>query len=273
MKQLILTQCEVTAQRLDMRQFTPDRLAQLTLDEIRRLPLYVGNRSELAGDLFDVSGEPSERIHITTAASNLDFIGAGMRLGELTVIGDAGHGVAQGMSGGLLLVRGSTGDEAGTNISGGQLRIEGHTGERLGGPSTGATQGMSGGLIHVTGRAGDRAGERMRRGMILIDGDTGSYCGANMIAGTIVVQGTVYPMAGSGMRRGTLLLSREPHGLPATFNDNGIHDLSFLGLLLGELARNTQLGAWGAAAPSVHRFLGDVGDGGIGEILWPAHGT
>jgi len=270
MKQLTLSQREITAQRLDMRQFTPDRLASLSLDEIRGLPLHVGNRTEHAGDVFDIAGKPCECIQITTAADNLDYIGAGMGLGELTVIGNAGHGVAQAMTGGLLLVRGSTGDDAGTGIGGGQLRIEGDTGERLGGPSTGATQGMAGGLIHVSGSTGDRAGERMRRGMILIDGDAGSYCGANMIAGTIVVQGTVGRMAGSGMRRGTLLLSRAPEGLPVTFNDNGIHELSFIGLLIGELVRQTELGAWATSASSVRRFLGDLGDGGIGEILWPA---
>lgn len=268
---LTLSQRAPTAQRLDMRPFTPERLAGLSLAEIRDLPIHVGNRTKLAGTLFDITGEPGERVHITPAADNLDGIGAAMSVGELTLDGDAGHGAGQRMAGGTLCVQGSTGDEAGSGMSGGRLLIEGSTGARLGGPTIGATHGMSGGLIRVTGAAGDRVGERLRRGMILIQGDAGNYCGANMIAGTIVVQGAVGPMAGSGMRRGTLLLSREPEGLPATFNDNGVQELSFLHLLLGELDGMTDLGVWSIPQGfSARRHLGDLGNGGIGEILWPA---
>jgi formylmethanofuran dehydrogenase subunit C len=272
MTQLTLTQRTRTAQRLDMRAFTPDRLAGLNVAEIRSLPIRVGNRTEAKiGDLFDVSGEPGERMQIVSAAGNLDGVGAGMSEGELILDGDAGHGTGSQMTGGTLTVRGSTGDDAGCGMTGGRLFIEGDTGDRLGGQTVGATRGMSGGLIRVTGNTGDRVGERLRRGMILIQGDTGSHCGVNMIAGTIVVGGAVGPMAGSGMRRGTLLLSREPAGLPATFNDNGLHDLSFLGLLLRDLNGMMDLSAWSNGTRlSARRYLGDIGDGGIGEILWPA---
>ncbi|MGB5831435.1 MAG: formylmethanofuran dehydrogenase subunit C [Thiohalocapsa sp.] len=272
MNQLRLTQRQATAQRLDMREFIPERLAQMSLEQIAALRLWVGRQNKPAGELFELSGEPCERLCIVPKAGNLDFIGAGMHRGELTVAGDAGDGVGQGMHGGLLLVEGNTGDEAGTGLAGGRLRIDGHTGERLGGPSTGATRGMSGGQIQVIGNAGDRVGERMRRGLILVQGDAGSYCGVNMIAGSIAVQGRVGAMAGSGMRRGTLLLSREPAELPSTFNDNGVHDeLSFLRLLFRELATLTDLGPWAeSGATSIRRYLGDIGDGGMGEIVWPA---
>ena len=271
MKQLILTQRQATAQRLDMRAFLPEHLAQLSLAEIAELPLQVGNQTTPAGELFELSGTPCEDLRLVPAADNLDFIGAGMRQGELTVVGNAGDAIGQGMRGGLLRVEGNTGDEAGTGLSGGELRITGNTGERLGGPSLGATQGMSGGQIQVQGSAGDRVGERMRRGLILIQGDVGSWCGVNMIAGTIVVQGRIGAMAGSGMRRGTLLLSGPPADLPSTFNDNGIHELSFLHLLFAHLNTLNDLAPWAAADNrSVHRYLGDLADAGMGEILWPA---
>lgn len=270
MKQLTLTQRTVTAQRLDMRDLTPERLATQSLDEIAQLPIHAGNKIHRLDELFDVSGEPCEHLRIHSMGSNLDFIGAGMTSGELTLDGDAGDGTGQGMAGGILTVKGNTGDEAGTGMSGGRLVIEGDTGERLGGPSTGSTQGMNRGLIVVRGRAGDRVGERMRRGMILIQGDAGSYCGVGLIAGTIVVQGHVGPMAGSGMRRGTILLSHQPDGLPVTFNDNGVQELSFLGLLLSELGNLTKLNAWNPEQGLyARRFLGDLSDGGMGEILWP----
>jgi formylmethanofuran dehydrogenase subunit C len=130
---------------------------------------------------------------------------------------------------------------------------------------------MDRGLIRVQGDAGERTGERMRRGLILIQGNAGGWCGADMIAGTVAVQGEVGPMAGSGMRRGTLFLAREPKGLPVTFNDNGIQELAYIGLLLHELARVAEEGGWSTLRKRpVRRLLGDVGDGGIGEILWPA---
>ena len=274
MTQLTLTQREATAQRLDLRVFLPERLARLSLAQIAELPLQVGNQTRPAGELFELSGEPCERLRLVSKADNLDFIGAGMRSGELTVAGNAGDATGQGMRGGLLCVEGDTGDEAGTGLTGGELHISGNTGERLGGPSTGATQGMSGGQIQVQGHAGDRVGERMRRGLILIQGDAGGWCGVNMIAGTIVVLGSTGTMAGSGMRRGTLLLSRRPDALPSTFNDNGLHDLSFLRLLCTQLGTLADLGPWTTSPPpGAHRYLGDLADDGLGEILWPAADT
>jgi formylmethanofuran dehydrogenase subunit C len=271
MSTLTLTQRQPTDQRLDMGVFTPERLAGMSTPDISRIPVFVGNRKEAAGELFQVTGEPGERVTIIPSARNLDNLGSGMSRGELRVEGDAGRCAGRALRGGDLTVEGSTGDEAGTGMSGGRLYIHGDTGERLGGPVIGATQGMSGGLIGVGGKAGDRAGERLRRGMVLIRGDAGTFCGANMIAGTVAVGGKAGDMAGSGMRRGTLLLTQAPESLPVTFNDNGEHELSFLGLLLRGLSQLGDLDAWsGTHPPRARRFLGDLGEGGIGEILWPA---
>jgi formylmethanofuran dehydrogenase subunit C len=155
-------------------------------------------------------------------------------------------------------------------MSNGRLIIGGNAGERLGGPQIGETRGMSGGLIHVLGNAGARAGERLRRGLILIGGDAGDYCAANIIAGTLAVLGQAGKMTGTGMRRGTLLLTRAPISLPSTFNDNGTHRLDFLALLLGQLAELADLPAPFAIRSSpVHRFVGDLSEGGLGEILLP----
>ena len=271
MSTLTLTQRTPTDQRLDMGAFIPERLAGMTTAEISRIPIFVGNRKEPAGELFDISGSPGERLHIIPSALNLDNLGKDMGRGDLHVEGDAGRWAGCSLRGGSLMVDGNTGDEAGTGMTAGRLQILGDTGERLGGTVPGATRGMSGGLIQVRGDAGDRVGERLRRGVILIEGDAGDYGGANMIAGTLVVLGLAGAMTGSGMRRGTLLLTRPPRSLPSTFNDNGVHELSFLGLLIGELEGLADLGAWaGKPRMSARRYLGDLGDGGLGEILWPA---
>lgn len=270
MSALTLTQRSPTAQRLEMSAFTPQRLAGMNPGEIARIQVHVGNRPETAGELFEIGGSPGDRLVVVPAASNLDNLGAGMNEGEIRVEGDAGFCAGRGMSGGVLTVEGNAGNEAGSAMNGGRLHILGNAGERLGGPLPGATRGMSGGLIQVSGNAGDRVGERLRRGTILIQGSCGDYCAVNLIAGTLAVLGTVGAMTGSGMRRGSLLLSQAPDGLPATFEDNGVHRLTFLGLLIRDLTRLADLGAWnGAQTPPARRFLGDLGEGGLGEILWP----
>jgi formylmethanofuran dehydrogenase subunit C len=271
MSALRLTQRAPTAQRLDMSKFTPTQLSGMPLAEIARLPIHVGNRPEPAGELFEITGSPGERMDLVPCACNLDNVGAAMAEGEVHVQGDVGYWAGRGMSGGVLTVEGNAGDEAGSAISGGRLQILGNAGERIGGPPPGATRGMSGGLIHVCGNAGDRAGERMRRGTILIEGDCGAYCGLNIITGTIAVLGGIGEMAASGMRRGTLLLGQAPEALPSTFVDNGIQRLSFLSLLIAELNRFAALDRWSEiACPPVHRLLGDLAESGMGEILWPA---
>lgn len=270
MSTLTLTQTGATAQRLDMSAFTPQRLEGLSNTEIARLRVHVGNRGEAAGELFDIRGTAGERLIIAPSTDNLDNLGAGMQRGELRVEGDAGRGAARGLAGGAVSIAGNSGDETGAGMNDGRLLIGGDVGERLGGPQIGETHGMRGGLIHVLGNAGDRAGERLRRGLILIDGDAGDYCAANIIAGTVTVLGQAGKMAASGMRRGTLLLSRPPASLPSTFNDNGTPQLDFLPLLVAELAGLTALDIpFRSGSGRVHRFVGDLSEGGLGEVLLP----
>jgi formylmethanofuran dehydrogenase subunit C len=268
MSTLTLTQHAPTSQRLDLSGLIPERLAGLGAAQIARLPIHVGNRPVPLGELFAIDGSPGTSLVVVPAAGNLDGLGSGMRDGELRVEGDAGRRAAAGLAGGSVVITGGVGDEAGSGMSGGRLTIAGNAGVRLGGPTTGATQGMSGGTILVRGSAGARAGERLRRGTIVIAGDCGNDAGVNMIAGTLAIIGTAGRMTGSGMRRGTILLSGPPASLPVTFADNGVQDLTFMAVLLREIATMTDIGPWGAPRPA-RRLLGDIADGGMGEILLP----
>jgi formylmethanofuran dehydrogenase subunit C len=127
---------------------------------------------------------------------------------------------------------------------------------------------MQGGTILIKGSAGDRTGDRQRRGFILIEGDCGDYCAARMIAGTIAVAGRTGINPGTGMRRGTLLLQQMPAALsPAIFNDNGLHELSFVSLLLDSFKTLDSRFAQLQGSNRVQRFLGDLACGGMGEIL------
>ncbi|MDZ7754215.1 MAG: formylmethanofuran dehydrogenase subunit C [Gammaproteobacteria bacterium] len=219
-----------------------------------------------AGELFRLEGNPGETLTIVPAAANLDKLGAGMTRGRLLVEGDAGALAASGLAGGHVRVQGDAGGRAGAGMVAGNLEITGSCGDCLGGPLIGTTHGMAGGMIRVGGSAGHRAGERLRRGLVVIDGDAGDYLGANMIAGTIAVAGRAGTWCGSGMRRGTLILARQPASMPATFNANGPRPPGFLALfrpLLGS--------AWAPLmandADPFSRFLGDLAEEGMGEVL------
>jgi formylmethanofuran dehydrogenase subunit C len=258
---------ERPAQRVDMSPFTPDRLAGMTPDAIGRIALWQGNRQVPAGDLFRVNGTDCADIRIQSDSDRLDWIGAGMTQGGIRVEGHAGAYLGRAMRGGAIRISGGAGPFAGSGLSGGSLRIDGNCGDFLGAPIPGERQGMRGGLIEVRGDAGDRAGDRLRRGTILIAGKAGDYCASRMIAGTIACLGGAGAQAGLAMRRGTLLLASAPV-LPPTFNDNGHQDLGVLALLTAALRHlDPPFCELHGRGTRVHRWLGDLGYGGRGEVL------
>ena len=106
----------------------------------------------------------------------------------------------------------------------------------------------------------------MRRGMLLIGADAGDYCGARMLAGTIIVRGALGAGAGAGMQRGTLLLARMPP-LLGTFSDCGIHALPFLRVLRKYLIDAGPAFGRFVIGERVRRFVGDRAYAGLGEIL------
>jgi formylmethanofuran dehydrogenase subunit C len=267
MSRLTLTLREPPAQRVDMGAFTPDRLAGLSAEEVRRIPLWQGRRQVPAGDLFQVEGTDTQQILIRAESDRLDGIGTGMTRGVILVEGQAGAYLGREMRGGTIRVTGNSGILAGTAMSGGQVQIEGSCGDFLGAALPGERGPMRGGLLLVHGNAGDRVGDSLRRGIILIAGNAGDYCASRMGAGTVAVLGAVGIQVGLGMRRGSVLLTAEPR-LPPTFNDNGIHHLGFLRLLTQspELAADP-FAALRERGTRVRRWLGDLGYGGKGEVL------
>jgi len=268
MNPLVLEQRESTALRIDMRVYTPDRLAGMTPKEIQSLPLFLGNEKIETGELFSISGTNTQKIRILAETDKLDFIGAAMTSGTITLEGNAGIHVGEEMRGGELHVTGNASVYAGAALAGGELLIEGNSGDFLGAALPGEKQGMTGGAIVLKGNSGDRIGDRQRRGTIIIEGDAGDYCGSRMLAGTIAILGKAGKLTGFSMKRGTLLLSQEAESIPVTFNDNGSHQLPFVTLLIRELE------TWSEAfeklnysSTRVHRYLGDRACGGLGELI------
>lgn len=254
---------------VDLSGVTPDALKSLRLNEIKRLRLGHAQRGVALGELFELEGEPgTDVLAIEGASARLQHVGAGMTAGEMQVSGDCGAWLGRDMRGGRLLLRGNAGDGVAAGMRGGLVDISGHAGDFLGAPTPGAVSGMKGGTVVVARSAGRRLGDRMRRGLVVVGGDVGSHCGSQMIAGSIVVLGASATGLGVGMRRGTIALMSAPTELGPNFTLNGQYELAFTQLLLRHVAGLKQ--AWRARlarVASVERWVGDAGNGGLGEVL------
>lgn len=244
---------------------TPDNLAGKTATEIGSIKLITGKHQLLVADTFDISGTDTQHIVFKNSSNKLDYIGANMTSGSITIEGDAGAYAGFGMKNGEIHCKGNTAAFAACNMRGGLLKIDGNTGDFLGAGSEGSRKGMLGGTVIVKGNAGERAGDQMRRGLILIEGNVGDYCGSRMVAGTIGVLGHTGAYTAFNMHRGTLLLKKQPK-LHVSMQDCGTHTLPFLNLLFKSFSKyNTEFSK--LSNQRVQRFVGDTAYNGNGEIL------
>lgn len=243
----------------------PEVLADKTSAEIAALNVRLDGMPIALGDLFKVTGGEGNTLLICSDCRRLDYLGRGMTCGTMRIEGNAGNYSGQLMLGGELIIEGSTGDFAANGMRGGMMRVLGNAGDRLGAALIGDRTGMAGGVVAIAGNTGDRLGDRMRRGLILVGGKAGNACGASMLAGTIVVSGGCGSQTGFGLRRGSLILGQMPDSIPATFNESGAVELTFLRLLQRH-ARSILPGAI-ADVSGARRFMGDFAFGGKGEIL------
>jgi formylmethanofuran dehydrogenase subunit C len=243
----------------------PSHMANLTLEEIAKIPLEYGNQLVATVDIFDIEGDDTQNIIFKNATSQLDYLGANMASGKLTIEGDAGSYLGYKLKQSEIICLGNTGDFAACLMQSGSITIYGNTGDFLGGATAGLRKGMRGGTVIVKGNAGDRVGDQMRRGLILIEGNAGSYCGSRMVAGTIGVLGKLGEYAGFNMKRGTLLVSYLPT-LHATMQNCGTHTLPFLSLMFKSFAKLDTLFSK-VETQRVQRYVGDASLQGNGEIL------
>jgi formylmethanofuran dehydrogenase subunit C len=251
-------------QRLDLSPLIPSKLKDLKPKEIEALVVGTTRDKLAVGDCFKVKGKGAGTIGFAGTNERCDKIGAGMKEGEIRVEGDAGAYLGAGMKGGKIEVKGNAGVLAGASMAGGTLAVGGDVGERAGGILVGETLGMRGGEFTIGGNAGPLLGERMRRGLIIVNGDAGDYLGGRMIAGTILVKRRVGNFAGFGLRRGSLILLKEPRELLPTFGDCGVMEFDYLRLLerwLRETGKSIKPG------DRARRLMGDQAALGKGEML------
>jgi formylmethanofuran dehydrogenase subunit C len=248
---------------------TPDRLAGLALDAVRRLAVTADERPAQLGELFSISGDTAGSVvECQGDFSRVHFVGAGMAGGTVRVAGRVGRHAAEGMTGGRLEVAGDAGDWLAAEMSGGEVVIGGSAGDNLAGSLPGSDHGLRGGMVVVAGDAGCLAGQRMRRGIVAVGGDCGPAAAFEMRAGTVLVAGRVGPWPGLGMRRGSLVALADQPAIPATFQRGRAWLPPFIGLQLTELRR----AGYRPPLPPPARFRqwhGDLIAGGRGEILAP----
>jgi len=265
MSTLTFTLKKTLNQKLDVSALTPDLLADKSAAEVSATALPYGKQTLRADEVFDITGTDSKQIVFENTNTKIDYIGAGLKTGRITINGDAGAFLGFQMKHGEIVLNGNAADFAACAMAGGLLRINGNVGDFLGAALIGDKKGMKGGTVLVSGNTGERTGDQMRRGMILIEGNAGKYCASRMLAGTIGVLGDVGEYVGYGMRRGTLLLTKKPQ-MHATLQDCGTHTLPYLSLMFKSF--NTLPSMFAKINQNrVQRYAGDLANDGKGEIL------
>ncbi|MEZ6072706.1 MAG: formylmethanofuran dehydrogenase subunit C [Pirellulales bacterium] len=207
---LVLTPKITTTVPIEVEGVTPSAVRGKTLDDVRRLETFHGNRRMPLGELFDVSGSgDDEQIVFVGDCHGVHWIGAGMTGGEITVRGAAGRHVGSEMTGGRIVVEGNAGDWVGGEMHGGVIHVHGRRSpHRCCLPRR--ARGMTGGTIIVDGDVGNEIGTVMRRGLIAVGGRCGDTPGFGMLAGTILVCGESGVRPGAGMSAARSLVGPSP---------------------------------------------------------------
>lgn len=242
---------------VDAENIQPDRFETKTVEEIKALPVWEGNRRRVLADLFHIESEeaPSSdnaTIRVVGDLTKLKKIGAKMSFGRILVDGSVGMRLGEDMRGGVITVTGNTDSWAGTMMKAGRIEVRGNVGDYVGAAYRGSTEGMRGGTIEVHGDAGSEVGCFMRNGLIKIQGNVGAFAGMHMREGTILVEGDSYGRLGAEMRGGKIIvLGHVPSILP-TFTVTSVR-------------KRAKAGPEQVSGP-FYMFTGDVAENGEGRL-------
>ena len=207
--ELILTLKEEIMVPVEMDKIIPEKVQDLSAEEIKNIELPQGRTKVKVGELFDVEVKESEtpKVVIKNSTMKLKRIGEKMSSGEIVVEGDAGMYVGVEMKGGKIVVNGNADSWAGQNMKGGELIIKGDAKDYVGSAYRGDWRGMSGGTIIVEGNVGNEIGEYMKGGLIHIKGNAGLMPGIHQSGGIIIIDGDVEARAGGEMIKGAVVIN------------------------------------------------------------------
>ncbi len=275
MKELFLELKEKPTIPIEAENISTDIVAGKQMQEVRELPIYIGNTKKCLVDFFDLEGEVAaqtadQAIFVEGDLSKVKYIGAKMTAGKVVINGDVGMHLGSQMTGGEIQVNGSTADWAGVEMKGGLLRISGNAGNHLGSVYRGSAEGMTGGCIIVDGDAGQETGSFLRRGMIVVRGNAGPFAGVHMNGGEIFVFGRAAKRLGADAKGngGFIVCLGEVEAMLPTYIYDSTYRPTFMRLYLREL--NDKLGVKEAGrfidAP-FKRYHGDTAIGGNSEIF------
>jgi formylmethanofuran dehydrogenase subunit C len=263
-----LTFLDIGPVAIDVRSLQPAEIFTIPRSEIEKIPITVGNRLILLGDVSKVecSTRDADELLFTGVTAFVNHAGHGMKTGKLIIADEGGSFIGAGMCAGEIEVLGSAGDCLGLGMQGGLVRVQGNAGNWCGACQPGQGSGMSGGIILVGKNAGQETGAGMQRGLIFISGDTGEYAGARMQAGSLFVIGKAGVGTGLGMRRGSIVAGKIENLLPG-FTSTGFADNEWLRIYSKMLEKK------GIYLPSawmereMHRYNGDTLELGKGELI------
>ncbi len=211
---------------------TPNQFAGKSVREIRKMPVYQGNKTLMLDEFFEVSGKtastPDEtKIEIEGNLRRVKYIGHKMNGGKIEIRGDVGMYLGSQMQAGRIHVHGSVGEWAATEMSGGNIQIEGDAGDFLCAGLRGSVEGMKGGRVYVAGEVGREMASHMRRGFIAVKGNVGEMAAARMQGGTIIVMGNISTRVGVQATRGMILILGTIEKVIPTFRFSGISQREF----------------------------------------------
>jgi len=254
---------------------TPDALAGKSLESIRGIRLWHGNRKVPLSKVFEVSGKAGSTpaktvIEIDGDMPRIRHLGEGMTAGRIIVHGDAGMHLGARMKGGTIEVYGNVDHWLGAEMQGGAIRVEGDVGDKAASAYLGSRYGMNGGTLYIRGNAGSELGMGMRRGIIVVEGDAGPFAGTRMLAGTIFVRGRLGERAGAAMGYKGLIIGigRAEPVLPTLFYNGEYEAPLFLRLLFDAMEQEIpglSFTKEEREGPYL-RFTGDFAAGGRGEL-------
>jgi formylmethanofuran dehydrogenase subunit C len=222
---LILTPKYEFTVPIDVDHIVPDQMVNKTLNQIRLIPLWEGNRQKKLIDLFEIEFDgnaASDNVCIRMIGDlhKVKRIGAKMSQGRIEVEGNVGMRLGEQMVGGEIAVNGNAGSWAGMMMKGGTIWISGDAGDYLGAAYRGSSEGMRGGAMIIEGNAGNEVGCFMIDGTIQIRGNVGGFTGMHMRGGAILVQGNAGARIGAEMMGGRIVvLGTVPSILPGFFID------------------------------------------------------
>lgn len=133
-------------------------------------------------------------------AEHLHGLAAGLKAGEVTILGDAGDYLGVLNDGATIHVTGNVGSYLADNMTRGTVIVDGNSGR-------GAAPYCYGGTVVVRGNAGDFTAVMNKGATVIIGGNVGSEVATYMLAGDLVIVGSAGKNLGNYLIRGNIYIA------------------------------------------------------------------